>query len=171
MHKEFETLILLNSAWGEAVLWWGRSTRRCHGPGWQEIPAFISFGGGTTYSSPKDTCLAMNWCSPLRQSLSFPFLTQINNCLSCFLCILQPFEDNGSNHVHNPAAGEQSSWVGVPPALLQHPAAVWSLSTGTSSLQLLLLLEKRESSPGWDKLGGLPLYLPTRNIKAADDFS
>lgn len=73
--------------------------------------------------------------------------------------------------MHNPAAGKQSWWAGVPPALLQHPAAVRSLGTGTASLQLLLLLETWESSRGWDKLGGLPPYIPSRNIKAADDFS
>lgn len=50
-------------------------------------------------------------------------------------------------------------------------AAVWSLSTGTSSSQLSPLLEERECSRGWDKPGGLPLYLPTTNIEAADDFS
>jgi len=74
----------------------------------------------------------------------------------------------GSNHVHNPDAANNR---GVPAALLQHPAALGSLSTGTSSLQLLMLLEKCESSQVWDKLGGLPPYLLARNIKAADDFS
>lgn len=99
----------------------------------------------------------------------FLFWKQINNCLSCFLCILQPFVDTGSNHSHNPAAGKQPLWVGVPPALLQHPAAVWSLSTNTSSGNCSCCLRNRNLHR--DKPVGLSLNVPVRNNKAVGDFS
>lgn len=59
----------------------------------------------------------------------FLFLTQTSHCLRCFLCILQPFVDIGSSHVHNPAAPNNPR---ERECLQQLPAAVRRLSTGTA---------------------------------------